>query len=594
MPGPRDALLHVRPAAESGSPGPRGVLARVIPWMEAAAGAALIAAGPLRDQWRGGPAELGLLQWIATVAGILLVVDALVRRWDGADRGLLSQLSEVTATGRFAMAALSLALVAIQLFAFREYRVDDAYITFRYARNLSETGAVTWNPGEHPVEGYSNFLWMLLSAGAIRASLDPLPVARGVSLLALLVAAFMVRRLATRIGASTRAARLSVLAFLAIPAFVFWGMSGLETASVVALSLGFIVMTARDAERERWPWRSALIAAALVLSRPEAPLFLALTLLPLGVTRDARARRTALGITGITALLVTPYLAWKWATFGSLIPNSVVAKAGALKGLPIVTQAYLFAFPFLLLAVGRAARGSTRIEQQIWLAFAGLSLAGMNVATQVAHQLRFFLPVLAGVCVVIGPALEWLATAGVPLERRRAAFAGVAVAFLVFALAPVFEARDYAWLESEGLAAAHERIGRTLAATYRGQGLLAASDCGVVPYESRMRTIDLWGLNDVRIARDGLDPAAVLAARPDVVILHSSNPEVFQPRERYDRAMHAVLARDPGLELRGRWPFSGYCLWVWSRRPLLDPASAAAGFSPAEPVLGSSEFRGPP
>lgn len=594
MPWRRDAILQGRPEAASGSSGHRGLLVRVLPWLEAAVGAALIAAGPLYDRWRGGPAELGLLQWIAAVAGALLVVDALVRRWDGSDRGLLSQLSEVTSTGRTAFAAIALALVAIQLFAFREYRVDDAYITFRYARNLVETGVVAWNPGEHPVEGYSNFLWMLLAAGAIEASMDPLLVARGVSLLALLVAAFLVRRLATRIGASTRAARLSVLAFLAIPAFVFWGLSGLETASVVALSLGFIVMTARDAERERWPWRSALVAAALVLSRPEAPLFLSLTLLPLVFTRDARARRTAFGIAGITAILVAPYLAWKWAMFGSLIPNSVVAKAGALRGLPIVTQAYLFAFPFLLLAVARAARGSTRIEQQIWLAFAGLSLAGMNVASQVAHQLRFFLPVLAGVCVVIGPALEWLATAGVPLGRRRAAFAGVASAFLLFALAPVIDARSYARLESGGLTAAHERIGRVLAATYHGEGLLVASDCGLVPYESRMRTIDLWGLNDTRIARQGLDPMAVLSARPDVVILHSLNPEVFQPREPYDRAMHPVLARDPDLELRGRWPFSGYCLWVWSRRPLVDPSPAAGAFSRAEPGRGSSGHRGPP
>ena len=594
MPWLRGAILRANPAAEASSPGPRGLLRRVLPWLEAAAGLALIAAGPLRDQWRDGRSEVGLMQWIAAVAGTLLVVDALIRRWDGADRGLLSHLSEVTATGRLAFASLALALVAIQLFAFREYRVDDAYITFRYARNLAETGVVTWNPGESPVEGYSNFLWMLLAAGAIKASADPLLVARAVSVLALLLAAFMVRRLATLVGASTRAARLSVLAFLAIPAFVFWGMSGLETASVVALSLGFIVMTARDAERERRPWRSALVAAALVLSRPEAPLFLTLTLLPLVFTRDARARRTAFGIAAITALLVSPYLGWKWATFGSWIPNSVVAKAGALRGLPIVTQAYLFAFPFLLLAVGRAARGSTRIEQQIWLAFVGLSLAGMHVATQVAHQLRFFLPVLAGVCVVIGPALEWLATAGVPLERRRAAFAGVAAAFLVFALAPVIEARMYARLESEGLAAAHERIGRALSVTYGGEGLLAASDCGVIPFESRMRTIDLWGLNDARIARAGLDPLAVMAERPDVVILHSLNPEVFQPRERYDRTMHAALARDPELLLRGRWPFSGYCLWVWSRRALVDPAPTAGAFSSAEHATGAPARRGAP
>ena len=36
----------------------------------------------------------------------------------------------------------------------------DAFISFRYARNLLEGHGLVWNPGER-VEGYSNFLWVL-------------------------------------------------------------------------------------------------------------------------------------------------------------------------------------------------------------------------------------------------------------------------------------------------------------------------------------------------------------------------------------------------------------------------------------------------
>ena len=42
---------------------------------------------------------------------------------------------------------------------------DDAYISFRYARNLAEHGLLTFNvaPVEY-VEGYTNFGWVLILA----------------------------------------------------------------------------------------------------------------------------------------------------------------------------------------------------------------------------------------------------------------------------------------------------------------------------------------------------------------------------------------------------------------------------------------------
>ena len=56
------------------------------------------------------------------------------------------------------------------------FTTDDAYITFRYARNLAEGWGPRFNVGAHaPIEGYSNFLWMLLCAGFERVGLDPAP-----------------------------------------------------------------------------------------------------------------------------------------------------------------------------------------------------------------------------------------------------------------------------------------------------------------------------------------------------------------------------------------------------------------------------------
>ena len=44
---------------------------------------------------------------------------------------------------------------------------DDAFISFRYAKNLAEGNGLVWNVGQPAVEGFSSPLWMgLLSLGA--------------------------------------------------------------------------------------------------------------------------------------------------------------------------------------------------------------------------------------------------------------------------------------------------------------------------------------------------------------------------------------------------------------------------------------------
>ncbi|HTQ08713.1 MAG TPA: hypothetical protein VMI31_01440, partial [Fimbriimonadaceae bacterium] len=42
--------------------------------------------------------------------------------------------------------------------------LDDAFISLRYARNLVSGYGLVYNPGLPPVEGYTNFLWVLLEA----------------------------------------------------------------------------------------------------------------------------------------------------------------------------------------------------------------------------------------------------------------------------------------------------------------------------------------------------------------------------------------------------------------------------------------------
>ncbi len=56
--------------------------------------------------------------------------------------------------------ALHLILLLLQLL-FWNFTIDDAFISFKYAKNLFFNQEMVFNIGEAPVEGYSNFLWVI-------------------------------------------------------------------------------------------------------------------------------------------------------------------------------------------------------------------------------------------------------------------------------------------------------------------------------------------------------------------------------------------------------------------------------------------------
>ena len=106
---------------------------------------------------------------------------------------------------------------------------DDAMISMRYARNLAEGHGLVFNPGER-VEGYTNFLWVLLAAVAIKLGLDPLLTTRIVGVACALAVMFFCTRFVARSTSSSPILILLVPLLLAAnSAFALWSQAGLET-----------------------------------------------------------------------------------------------------------------------------------------------------------------------------------------------------------------------------------------------------------------------------------------------------------------------------------------------------------------------------
>ncbi|MCZ6767581.1 MAG: hypothetical protein O7D32_11695, partial [bacterium] len=114
---------------------------------------------------------------------------------------------------------------------------DDAFISFRFARNWVHGHGLRYNLGDHlPVEGYSNFLWVCVAAVFEWAGVDPriwvsiVSFAAG-SLLLLLV----FRTLHRCLGMSLWVVVPACLFLGCSPALAVWSTSGLETAAFALL-----------------------------------------------------------------------------------------------------------------------------------------------------------------------------------------------------------------------------------------------------------------------------------------------------------------------------------------------------------------------
>src|SRR3972149_221924 len=130
-------------------------------------------------------------------------------------------------------------LVSIVIFIIQArnlwFTQDDAFISYRYAANALRGDGLVFNAGEH-VEGYTNFLWviLLILAGSFRLAFDPvaktLGLASGIGLI--ILAGLWVRAAwrELRWGNGLGPAIAASLIVAANGSLAYWAVSGLETA----------------------------------------------------------------------------------------------------------------------------------------------------------------------------------------------------------------------------------------------------------------------------------------------------------------------------------------------------------------------------
>ncbi|MDW8352755.1 MAG: hypothetical protein RML99_12670, partial [Anaerolineae bacterium] len=229
------------------------------------------------------------------------------------------------------------ALFSLQIALFREFTIDDAFITFRYVKQWVAGNGLVFNIGER-VEGYSNFLWVVLLAPFHALGVDLVLASKALGVLLGVVTLLLTAAL---VGNGWRGVGASILLAVSAP-FGVWAVAGLETMLFACLFAASALAFAREEEAGRG-WLSGPLFALLALSRFEGLMFGLLASIVRGVRLWREGKpvqphdwlRLALWLAPIAV-----HMAWRLSYYGYPMPNTVYAKSMGLHPRAFVEGAY--------------------------------------------------------------------------------------------------------------------------------------------------------------------------------------------------------------------------------------------------------------
>ena len=434
--------------------------------------------------------------------------------------------------GRWALAETGLCVVAAVAAWIVRFVQDDAFITYRYSRNLARGAGLVFNEGER-VEGYTNFLWTWIHAVPERLGWSAPMTSIVLGILLMVATVLVVLRFAGRVLGSRAAGFLVAVVMVANMSFLAYGTGGLETMlqTLLVTSTGALLVPVgafAPEQRARRRVLAGLCAGLALLTRLDSAVLVGTWIaVHLFVQwrreQDPSARRRT-GLASVAqiglpaAVVVVPWLVWKLDFYGNLLPNTFYAKSAGSPVVPVLYGIFyllcFFASYGAFLLVPRFLRHRHEL----------LAVPGIR-------QVLAVLPVwFLYVCAVGGDFMEYrFMVAVVPVLAFIAAFLVdrfrsvrlqvlLVATLLVFSGVhriaptvvpyPVLTFRELSHWPNESRTTwkgMGELLHRELTPRTAGAAppRLAVEPLGVLPYYADLPTVDMLGLTDPGIAREG-------------------------------------------------------------------------------------------
>lgn len=402
--------------------------------------------------------------------------------------------------------------------------VDDAYISFRYGKNLMNGYGLVYNKGEY-IEGYTNFLWTLIVAPftkiqSIDVSKFTLSLGLIISVLNIYLLLSISRMFSNLYKYKTKLfVLLPILLFILDDSVAFWAIGGMEFPLYTFFILLSVYFYFKINEKPVNVFWISVFLMLVTMTRPEGNMIFALTVFHMIIYRKKvnEFKFKLLVIISLYSVFLLLYYGFKYFYYGQLLPNTFYAKGvtdismNLLLGLKYVTlclvkRIYLFVF-MLFIPIKRAFKD---FKQSFFLILSFIYIVYLiAIGGDWMFANRFFVPIIPVLYILI---TIGIANAAEKLEKvvsftqKRKGKIVVVCAILLCSLHFVI---TMAFLEYNQLIIKEEnykyemqwaKFGQWLKKNVPPNTIIATGPAGKIPYYSELYTIDMWGLNNKYIA----------------------------------------------------------------------------------------------
>jgi len=417
---------------------------------------------------------------------------------------------------------------------FFNYTIDDTYISLRYARNLtSGHGLVFSTDGSKPIEGYTNFLWIILESILFKITFLK-NVLLGIKIIGILFGTGIViltYKLTYLISNNVKTSIIATSLISLFPNIPFWSISGLETPMYI-----FFLMLSIYLYVKKELFFSSIVFALAALSRPEGVLVFAIfSLYEISIGISKKKESTEKYLKKIILFLLPfilifgSYYIWRYNFYGFLFTNSFYAK-GNLNIFQSILGRVSCRLPFLhftlpIIAIGVIAflENFHKYEmlKYIFITFVTLFFLSFVAEREWMPGFRYELPFIPFIIIIFSIGLKDIMSVKKIIYQFIILF--TVILYLFYPAINLHTATRY----TIDLEKSHVALGKWLNKYVPKDSSFAGWDMGAIPYFSELPTI-------IEIHPEGLlnafithskyyDEDYLIRLKPSFIVLPSSD-----------------------------------------------------------------------
>lgn len=394
------------------------------------------------------------------------------------------------------------------------FPAEDAAILFQFSENFAQTGSITYNLNGVHAEGATDFLWMIILGIMNLIGFDTYIASTVLSMFALLGTAYLLYKMINTNNKYYFYIFIFLLLSLPMTPAAIQGFSPLFFGFFITLSAYFLVTN-----KSRFLFLSTLL---LTLVRPDGIVFATPLIVSFFILNKDHFKDDLVLLLKYFIVPGIIYFIWRWSYFGEFLPLPFYVKSNFDRYLLIFNQGSLetnkyilkmfiplLIFSALLLIKKKLPKYTLPLIVSL-LILPYLFYSSMLLSQNVSY--RFQYSFILGVIIIFSFSLrgnnnKWLIL--------------LSIFVIIYQIISIYPKSKKQYFSLKYIA--NENI------TYLAKGLnkittnakMAITEAGRLPYYSKWKAVDTWGLNTPQFAKNLIQPEDIKIFDPDLVVIHA-------------------------------------------------------------------------